>query len=139
MEVPGIEGQETKNTAVVSAPETLLTLTSAAEMARLHHVETPIEVTMRTRLLANDGDLYFLQKRKERLCKFECHNRDGGHVTTDPNPHSVRAIYELRHHGYPEAETELELVHQCYLTWLLDGPRRDVDPRLERRTPLRWQ
>ena len=46
MEVPGIEGQETKNMALVNAPETLLTLTSAAEMARLHHVETPIEVTI---------------------------------------------------------------------------------------------
>ena len=60
MEVPGIEGQEMKNTALVNAPETLSTLMSVAEMARLHHVEIPIEVTIRRRLLAKDGDLYFL-------------------------------------------------------------------------------
>lgn len=46
MEVPGIEGQETKNTVLVNAPETLLILMSAAVMTRLHHVETRIEVTI---------------------------------------------------------------------------------------------
>ena len=44
MEVPGREGQETKNTALVNVPETLLTPTSVAVMVWLHHAEIFIVV-----------------------------------------------------------------------------------------------
>lgn len=64
MEVPGMEGQETKKTAFVKAPEALVILMSDALMTRLRHVEMFIEVTIRRKLLANDEDLYFLYTKR---------------------------------------------------------------------------
>ena len=97
MEVPGIEGQETKNTALVNAPEALLTLMSVAVTARLHHVEIFIAVTIRRRLLANDGDLYFLQRGKKKR-KFGYQDLKESPIK-QPSLHLVRAIYRLRRHG----------------------------------------
>lgn len=71
MGVPGTEEQETKNTALVNAPETLSTLTSVAVMAWWHHAEIFIVVITRRRLPANDGDLYFLRRRERGKHKFE--------------------------------------------------------------------
>jgi hypothetical protein len=61
-----MEGQETKKTAFVNAPDALVTLTSDAVMVRLRHVGTFIEETIRRKLLAKDEDLYFLQNKKKK-------------------------------------------------------------------------
>lgn len=95
MEVPGMEGQETKNTAFVNAPETLVTLMSDAVMARWRHVEMPIEAIIRRTLLANDRDLYFLQKRRGKrvsLCTRPGKGVSYGAIRTPLRPCNAPAV-----------------------------------------------
>ena len=104
-----MEGQETKNTAFVNAPETLTTLMSAAVMARLHHVETFVEVIIRRRLLANDGDLYFLQKKGQNASV--CAQRLEHEVPYRNTPFSSGNTLATSPRASRTAEMEQELVH----------------------------
>jgi len=116
-----------KNTALVNAPETLLTLMSVAEMARLHQVGTFIAVRIRRRLLANDGDLYFLRRRE--MSKLKRQDQDKSlHQAQSERPHNVLATTPRT---IQNTETEHGLDYQCYLTWLLDDLRRGTSLRVE--------
>lgn len=110
MEVPGMEGQETKNTAFVNAPETLVTLMSDAVMARWRHAGMPIEATIRRRLLANDRDLYFLQKKTKKTRELVHKARDGYLLKSNPNSTPSVQYTSCDVMEYPEGRKKHELV-----------------------------